>query len=159
MDFRSESGQNQVQIGSESGLGRGGRAQRGRSGDEGSVAPRKVLTKLTKISGSRPFWPYLGPATTQNLVVKFDGEICAVEFWWKMLLTIFPSKRSSKISFQTSLEVRRQFRRKLCQLHSGNRWCLHIFLAITRKKRIAHVHLPLLIARKIWPRRPGPTTV
>ena len=52
-------------------------------------------------------------------MVKF-----AVEFWWKMLLTIFPSKRSSKISFQTSPEVRHQFRRKLRQLHSGNRWCL-----------------------------------
>ena len=36
----------------------------------------------------------------------------------------FPSKRSSKISFQTSPEVRHQFRRKLRQLHSGNRWCL-----------------------------------
>ena len=52
-------------------------------------------------------------------MVKF-----AVEFWWRMLLTIFPSKRSSKISFQTSPEVRHQFRRKLRQLHSGNRWCL-----------------------------------
>ena len=31
----------------------------------------------------------------------------------------FPSKRSSKISFQTSPEVRRQFRRKLRQLDSG----------------------------------------
>ena len=36
----------------------------------------------------------------------------------------FPSKRSSKISFQTSPKVRHQFRRKLRQLHSGNRWCL-----------------------------------
>ena len=52
-------------------------------------------------------------------MVKF-----AVEFWWEMLLTIFPSKRSSKISFQTSPEVRYQFRRKLRQLHPGNRWCL-----------------------------------
>ena len=52
-------------------------------------------------------------------MVKF-----AVEFWWKMLLTISPSKRSSKISFQTSPEVRHQLRRKLRQLHSGNRWCL-----------------------------------
>ena len=52
-------------------------------------------------------------------MVKF-----AVEFWWKMLLTIFPCKRSSKISFKTSPEVRHQFRRKLRQLHSGNRWSL-----------------------------------
>ena len=37
----------------------------------------------------------LGPATTQNLVVKLMVKF-AVEFWWKMLLTIFPSKRSSK---------------------------------------------------------------
>ena len=48
----------------------------------------------------------------------------AVEFWWIMLLTIFPSKRSSKISFQTSPEVRHQLCRKLRQIHSGNRWCL-----------------------------------
>ena len=54
-------------------------------------------------------------------MVKF-----AVEFWWKMLLTIFPRKRSLKISFQTSPEVRHQFRRKLRQLHSGNRWCLKL---------------------------------
>ena len=33
-------------------------------------------------------------------MVKF-----AVEFWWKMLLTIFPSKRSSKISFQTQMTL------------------------------------------------------
>ena len=67
--------------------------------------------------------PFVGPATTQNLVVKFDGEICggvSVE----MLLTIFPSKRSPKISFQTLPEVRHQFRQKLRQLHSGNHWCL-----------------------------------
>ena len=44
-----------------------------------------------------------------------------------MLVTIFPSKRSSKISFQTSPEVRHQFRRKLRQLHSGNRRCLRRF--------------------------------
>ena len=53
-------------------------------------------------------------------MVKF-----AVEFWWKMLLMISPAKKSSKISCQTSPEVRHQFRRKLRQLHSGNRWCLH----------------------------------
>ena len=41
-----------------------------------------------------------------------------------MFLAIFPSKKSSNISFQTSPEVRHQFRRKLRQLHSGNRWCL-----------------------------------
>ena len=43
-----------------------------------------------------------------------------------MLLTIFPSKRSSKISFQTSPEIRHQFRQKLRQLHSGNRRYLHL---------------------------------
>ena len=74
---------------------------------------------------------FVGPATTQNLVmVKF-----AVDFWWKMLLTIFPSKRSSKIIFQTSAEVRHQFRRKLRQLHSGNRWCLTLRSAIFEFKR------------------------
>ena len=50
----------------------------------------------------------------------------AVEFWRKMPLTLFPNKGSLKISFQTSPEIRHQFRRKLRQLHSGNRWCLNI---------------------------------
>ena len=36
---------------------------------------------------------FVGPATTQNLVVKFDGEICG-GVWWKMLLTIFPTKEA-----------------------------------------------------------------
>ena len=48
------------------------------------------------------------PEPHSSLMVKF-----AVEFWWKMFLTICPSKRSSNISFQTSPEVRHQFRRKL----------------------------------------------
>ena len=71
----------------------------------------------------------VGPATTQNLVVKFDGEICG-----GVLVEIssddFPSKRSAKISFQTSPEVRHQFRRKLRQLHCGNRWCLQLVLLL-----------------------------
>ena len=65
----------------------------------------------------------LGPTKTQNLVVKFDGEICGGVLV-ENASDDFPSKRSSKISFQTSPEVRHQFRRKLRQLHSGNRWCL-----------------------------------
>ena len=65
----------------------------------------------------------VGPATTQNLVVKFDGEICGGVLV-ENASDDFPSKRSSKISLQTSPEVRHQFRRKLRQLHSGNRWCL-----------------------------------
>ena len=35
--------------------------------------------------------PFVGPATTQNLVVKLIVKL-VVEFWWKFLLTIFPSK-------------------------------------------------------------------
>ena len=69
----------------------------------------------------------VGPATTQNLVVKFDVEICG---------GVFPSKRSSNISFQTSPELRHQFRRKLRQLHSGNRWCLKVLVV---KVPIRHV--------------------
>ena len=65
----------------------------------------------------------LGPATTQNLVVKFDGEICGGVLV-ENAFDDFPSKRSSKISCQTSPEVRHQFRQKLRQLHSGSRWCL-----------------------------------
>ena len=54
-------GQNQVKIGSESGLGGrfgGGRVQRGKSGWEGSVAPRKVLT----CEPSRELQESLGPS-------------------------------------------------------------------------------------------------
>ena len=54
-------------------------------------------------------------------MVKF-----AVKFAVEYASDDFPSKRSSKISFQTSPEVCHQFRRKLRQLHSGNRWCLKI---------------------------------
>ena len=50
-----------------------------------------------------------------------------------MLRTIFPSKRSSKISFQTSPEVGHQFRRELRQLHSGNRWCSKKYAENTRE--------------------------
>ena len=35
----------------------------------------------------------VGPAATQNLVVKFDGGICG-RIWWNMLLTIFPAKEA-----------------------------------------------------------------
>ena len=82
--------------------------------------PQKFAPKLVGIPLQLHF---LGPATTQNFVVKFGGEICGgvlVEH----ASDDFPSKRSSKISFQCSPEVRHQFRRKLRQLHSGNRWCL-----------------------------------
>ena len=55
-----------------------------------------------------------------------------------MLLTFPPPcKKNSKISFQTSPEVRRQFRRKLRQLDSGNRWCLQLsFFAYSAKLRL-----------------------
>ena len=72
----------------------------------------------------------VGPATTQNLVVKFDGEICGGVLV-ENASDDFPSKRSSKISFQTSPEVRHQFRRKLRQIHSGNRWYQQQMLQLT----------------------------
>ena len=66
----------------------------------------------------------LGPATTQNLVVKFDGEICGGVLVENPSDDFPQQKKLSKISFQTSPEVRHQFRRKVCQLRSGTRWCL-----------------------------------
>ena len=78
----------------------------------------------------------IGATTTQNLIVKFDGEICGGVLV-ENASDDFPSKRSSKISFQTSPEVRHQFRRKLRQLHSGNRWCLKknwLFAVFTRNR-------------------------
>ena len=88
----------------------------------------------------------LGPATAQNLVVKFDGEICGGVLV-ENASDDFPSKRSSKIFFQTSPEVCHQFRRKLRQLHSGNRWCLEIpkntaFMRTFRKVRANFCLLP-----------------
>ena len=65
---------------------------------------------------------------------KFDGEICG-EVLVEYASDDFPSKRSSKISFQTSPEVRHQFRRKLRQLHSGNRWCLFLLLLFSETPR------------------------
>ena len=67
----------------------------------------------------------VGLATTQNLVVKFNGEICGGVLV-ENASDDFPSERSSKTSCQTSPEVRHQFRRKLRQLHSGNCWCLNL---------------------------------
>ena len=92
-------------------------------GHVGHSQPTATGHNYEDMQNPKIMFRFLGPATTQNLVVKFDGEICGGVLG-KMLLTIFPSKRSSKISFQTSSEVRHQFRRKLRQLHSGNRWCL-----------------------------------
>ena len=81
----------------------------------------------------------VGPATTQNVVVKFDGEICGGVLV-EDASDNFPSKRSSKISFQTSPEVRHQFRRKLRQLHSGNRWCLKKSLVEAQCAHRKHCH-------------------
>ena len=81
----------------------------------------------------------VGPATTQNLVVKFDGEICGGVLV-ENASDDFPSKRSSKISCQTSPEVRHQFRQKLRQLHSGNRLCL--VLGLSEGNSQYDLHLP-----------------
>ena len=48
---------------------------------------------------------FVGPVTTQNLVVKLGGVKFAVEFWWKMLLTIFPAKEARK----SPSKLRRKF--------------------------------------------------
>ena len=82
----------------------------------------------------------VGPATTQNLVVKFDGEICGgvlVEY----ASDDFPRKRSSKISFQTSPEVRHQFRRKLRQLQRF----LEVFRGFSEalSEPLSECHFPL----------------
>ena len=86
----------------------------------------------------------LGPATSQNLVVKFDGEICGGVLV-ENASDDFPSKKKSKIFFQTSPEIRHQFRRKLRQLHSGNRWCLAFqrkSVAAARKAKNHKLHPP-----------------
>ena len=86
----------------------------------------------------RDEWQFVGPATTQNLVVKFDGEICGGVLV-ENASDVFPSK-SSKISFQTSPEVRHQFRRRLRQLHSSNRWCLSLLSQVIDNELNAQGH-------------------
>ena len=66
----------------------------------------------------------IGPATTQSLVVKFDGEICGGVLV-ENASDDFPQQKKLEYFFQTLPEVRHQFRRKLRQLHSGDRWCLN----------------------------------
>ena len=46
-------------------------------GNGGFVRCRKqILTKMAKMTSLHASQPSVGPATTQNLVVKFDGDIC-----------------------------------------------------------------------------------
>ena len=61
----------------------------------------KAIRPPSQTPGRRVTVVFLGPATTQNLVVKFDGEIFSVE----NASDDFPSKRSSKISSK----LRRKF--------------------------------------------------
>ena len=49
-------------------------------------------------------------------------------------------KRSSKISCQTSPEGRHQFRRKLRQLHPGNRWCLFLWGIAQLSRDMLHIY-------------------
>ena len=46
----------------------------GATGRKGQECPREIRTE--KFMFMLFFFPNLGPATTQNLIVKFDGEIC-----------------------------------------------------------------------------------
>ena len=101
-------------------------------------------------------WHILWPATSQNRVVKFDGGVCGGVLV-ENASDDFPTKRSSKISFQTSPEVRHQFRRKLRQLHSGNHWCWQIWtsvrLPLSRTPRVVMLWdyvLVLLKAQLTW---------
>ena len=82
-----------------------------------------TLNSLESLENGRILLCFPQSGRSLASLVKFDDDICGGVLW-KMLLSIFPSKRSSKISFQTSPEVRHQFHRKLRQLHSGNRWRL-----------------------------------
>ena len=70
---------------------------------------------------------FLRPATTQNLVVKFDGEIRSGVLV-ENAPDDFPKEKKLENLLPNFAEVRHQFRQKLRQLHSGNRWCLHFGL-------------------------------
>ena len=89
------------------------------------TAPTPTTLHLGRNFSNSGGSPSLGPATTQNLVVQSDGEICGGVLV-ENASDDFPQQKKLEISFQTSPEVRHQFRRKLRQLHSGNRWCLHL---------------------------------
>ena len=65
-----------------------------------AVTTKTAITAETAKAVSKPS-QFLGPATTQNLVVKFDGEICGGVLV-ENASDNFPSKRSSPISPKTS---------------------------------------------------------
>ena len=86
---------------------------------------------------------FLGPASTQNLVVKFDGGICS-GILVEHASDYFSSRRSSNIIFQTSPEIRHQFRRNFHQLHSRSRWCLD-FQEVKRPLTTKSVKRPMKV--------------
>ena len=98
-----------------------------------------IFRRCPPISNIFPiFW--VGPATTENLVVKFGGEICGGVLVENASDDFPRQKKSQKISFKTSPEVRRQCRRKLRQLHSG---IAGAYLSSALKRHLLKRHLTL----------------
>ena len=52
-------------------------------------------------------------------MVKF-----AVEFWWKMFLTISQQNKLENLLPKLRRKFATNFAENFAQLHSGNRWCL-----------------------------------
>ena len=69
---------------------------------------------------------HVGPATTQNLVVKFDGEICGGVLVENASDDSSQQKKLEKSPSKLRLKFATNFAEKLRQLHSGNRWCLYM---------------------------------
>ena len=75
-------------------------------------------------------------------MVKF-----AMEFWWKMLLTIFPQKEARKSPSKLRLKFATSFAKKLRQLHSGNRWRLKVWFGEEKLKACVRMVGPKALAQ------------
>ena len=80
----------------------------------------------------------LGSTTTQNLVVKFDGEICGGVLV-ENASDDFPSKRSSKIS---PAKLRRKFATNFAENFANFTLEIAGAYKLVSKKRSLQIHLP-----------------
>ena len=76
---------------------------------------------------SRPLLIYRGPPQPQNLVVKFDGEICGGVLV-ENVSDDFHQQRKLENHLPNCAGSSPPIRRKLRQLDCGNRWCLDLWV-------------------------------
>ena len=93
------------------------------------ASTHKRSTEKAKRWSDESFTRILGPATTQNLVVKFDGEICG-GILVENASDDFPQQRKLENLLPNFAGSSPPISPKLRQLHSGNRWCLELIAFI-----------------------------